>query len=125
MSDLPGILATIATVTDEATALKLVQALGGTSLKLSAAPDGKLATVVGVEAAEKIVKEFIQGDTVVIPMANRRGAGARRAAVARMLIDGGKIHTTALACDVHERTAKRMRARLKDQEDLPLFKKRD
>ena len=123
MSGLPGILATIATVTNEATALKLARELGGTSLKLSDAPDGKLAMLVGHDHAKAIVKEWAAGYTLTIPMANVRGAGARRAQVARLLQSDQTIRQAALAGDVHERTAKRIRARLKAQPDLPLFQK--
>lgn len=122
MTGLPGILGTIATVAGEAAALKLARELGGTSIKLSADPAGKLATIVGAAAAEAIVKEWTPGYTLTIPMANIRGAGARRAQVARMIASGQSIGAAALAGDVHERTAKRIKARLKDPDQMPLFK---
>lgn len=126
MSHLPGILGTIATVAGEAAALKLARELGGTTIKLSADPAGKLATVVGVEAAEAMVKEWSQGYFLTIPMAHLRGAGARRAQVARMIESKVPTAKAALACDVHDRTAKRIKARLKelaeDPDQLPMFK---
>lgn len=123
MSGLPGILGAIAEVTSEAAALKLARELGGTSIKLSDAPDGKLAMIVGPDFAKAIVKAWAAGYTLTIPMANLRGAGARRAQVARMLASGQTISQAALGGDVHERTAKRIKARLRDQGDLPLFQK--
>ena len=123
MNRLPGILGTIAEVTSEGSALKLARELGGTSIKLSDDPNGKLAAIVGPEHAKAIVKEWAAGYTLTIPMANLRGAGARRAQVARLLQDERSIREAALAGDVHERTVKRIKARLKAQPDLPLFRK--
>jgi hypothetical protein len=119
---LPGILGQIATVTSEATALILARELGGTSLKLSAHPRGKLAKLVGVDHARAMVEEWSQGFILVIPMANLRGRGARRAQVARMIQAGMSINQAAMAGDVHSRTAKRIKAALKNNAaDLPLF----
>jgi hypothetical protein len=122
LSYLPGILAQIATVTSEATALILARELGGTPVKLSADPKSKLVQIVGPVHAAAIVKLLHTGE-VVIPMANARGQGARRAQVARLIEGGMSINKAAMAGDVHTRTAKRIKAALNDSaSQLPLFK---
>ena len=128
MDYLPGTLRKIAAVTDLATALTLARELGGTPLKLSADPAGKLARLVGPEKARAIVEQvndWHPGETIMIPMANARGAGARRANVARMLAEGVKVNKAAMAGDVHSRTVKRIKAAMKKETDdsLPLFRK--
>lgn len=123
MTGLPGTLGAIARVAGEKAALRLAQELGGTSIKLSADPGGKLATIIGQEAADAIVKEWAAGYTLLIPMAHLRGAGARRAELARLIEEKRPVRDVALAGEVHERTVKRMRAKLRSQDDLPLFRK--
>jgi hypothetical protein len=118
---LPGVLAEFADTIGEAAALKLAQELGGTTIKLSDRPNSVLAAVIGEELARALVAARSRGEAVVIPMAGQRGAGGRRAAVARMLSDGASANAAAKACDVHARTAKRVRAELK--KTLPLFDK--
>jgi hypothetical protein len=121
LTGLPGILSTIATVAGEAAALKLARDLGGQKLKLSADPNGKLATIVGAAAAEAIVREWAPGYELIVPMANLRGAGRRRAQVAQMIEGGMSISQAANAGDMHMRSAKRIKASLKNQAPLPLF----
>lgn len=128
MDHLPGTLRKIAAVTDEATALTLARELGGTPLKLSADPNGKLARLVGPEKARAIVEQVNDwgpGETIIIPMANVRGARARRANIARLLASGATVNKAALAGDVHSRTVKRIKASMKENSDdsLPLFRK--
>lgn len=108
----------IALVAGDKAALTLIERLGGTELKISGRKGGKLARLVGDEAARKIV-EALGPEKIVIPMGLSRGQRGRRAMVAKMLAAGAGLTETALACDVHERTARRVR--LKGAPALPLF----
>lgn len=105
-----GVLAVIAEAAGPAAALKLARELGGTELKLSARRGGKLARIVGHAEARAIV-EALGHTKITVPMANLRGARGRREAAARMLREGASAARAALACDVHERTAWRIKAR--------------
>lgn len=116
---LTGKLAEIAEVAGVSAALKLARELGGQELKLSDRPDGKLARLVGQEAAVAIVEAFGRGEKLTIPMGHLRGARARREAVARMMANGASVSQAAAAVDVHERTARR--AKNRPPKPLPLF----
>lgn len=121
MSTLPGILADVERATSSETALQLLSACGGQVITLSAAENSTLVKAVGVEAAAAIVKE-VGGGRVAIPMAHARGQRARRIQAARLLAQGATANEVAAAADMHERTARRVRARMKksqaDQGDL-------
>lgn len=119
MSALPGILAEISAVAGEAVALKLARERGGTEVQISDKPGSAFVELVGLPAARKIVKALHAGK-MTIPMATARGARARRANAARMLAKGATETQTALACDIHARTARRIRAKVKTG-SLPLF----
>lgn len=109
---LTGKLGEIADAAGVAAALKLVRALGGHEIKLSARPNGKLAKIVGPDAAIAIV-EALGAAKITVPMANLRGQAGRRAAAAKLLDSGVSIADAASAVDIHERTAFRVRNRLK------------
>lgn len=114
---LPGLLADIEAAAGTAKALELARQCGGCQISLSAAPTSTLVKVVGLEAAQKIVDALGHG-RVIVPMANLRGQGARQAAAAQMLVKGASARQVALACDVHTRTAWRVKARAKEAIDL-------
>lgn len=116
---LTGKLAEVAEVAGVAAALKLASALGGQELKLSSVKGGKLAGIVGQEAAEAIVEAFGRGEKFTVPMAHLRGARGRREAVAQMVAAGVPISKAAQAADVHERTARR--AKNRPVQPLPMF----
>lgn len=118
MARLPGILGEIEDVAGQVAALQLARARGGTEMKFSAKAGGALASIVGDEAAAKIV-ELLGPHKYAIPMATVRGRAGRQAAVAQMLNEGRSANATALVADVHERTVRRIREKLK--EGLPLF----
>lgn len=118
MSSLTGILAVVARHAGETGALRLAVNRGGTKMKLSANPTGPLARLVGEDAARAIVAE-LGPETYIIPMATARGSGARRGAAARLFQAGANAQEVALACDMHERTARRVRDRLKKTGDQP------
>lgn len=115
---LPGVLGEIAEVAGDAAALKLARALGGTEIKLSARKGGKLARIVGLDQAKAIV-EAMGPEKITVPMAGMRGARGRREHAARLMRDGASSTQAALACDIHERTARRIRQR--PQAPAPLF----
>lgn len=104
----PGILGRIAEVAGDGAAEKLALHLGGTEMKISGRKGGKLARLVGDEAAARIA-EALGPEKITIPMAHIRGQKARRMAAAKMLNEGATAAATALACDIHERTAFRVR----------------
>lgn len=116
---LTGKLAEIADVAGVAAALKLVREMGGRELKLSAIPGGKLARIVGDEAAAAIVEAFGRGEKLTVPMAHLRGARGRREALTRMMAAGATVTEAAEAADVHERTVRR--AKKRTPTTLPLF----
>jgi hypothetical protein len=118
LSRLPGVLGKIAEVAGEAAALQLARELGGHELKISGRAGGKLASIVGDEAAAKIA-EALGPEKITVPMAGLRGAAARRQAAARLMAQGVPASKVAQACDVHERTA--WRAKAKAPAKLPLF----
>ena len=125
MTTLPGILGEIATAAGEAAALKLARERGGTEVQISARKDSAFVRIVGQAAAEKIVKAFGNGK-VLVPMATARGQRGRREAAARMLAAKKTQTEVALACDIHERTARRIlerarKARSKNPAQRHLF----
>jgi len=122
VSELPGILGFIAQIAGESAATRLALAAGGTEMKFSPSPSGALAKIVGADAAKKIVQE-LGPEKYTIPMGHLRGQQGRRTQAARMLAEGKSANEVAKACDVHERTARRVRKKLKSQADLPLFPK--
>lgn len=107
---LTGKLGEIADAAGVKAALKLVQALGGRQIKLSARPNSKLARIVGPEAARAIVAA-LGSEKIVVPMAHLRGQRGRREAAARMLDSGATVSQVAGAVDVHERTVFRVKRR--------------
>ena len=121
MSRLPGILGEIADVAGEVAALKLAQARGGTEMKISGRAGGVLAQIVGDEAAAKIA-ELLGPEKYTIPMASVRGRAARQAALAKAMAEGTSSNAAALQHDVHERTARRARKKMKEGPG-PLFER--
>jgi hypothetical protein len=121
LSRLPGILGEIADVAGEVAALKLAQARGGTEMKISGRAGGVLAQIVGDEAAAKIA-ELLGPEKYTIPMASVRGRAARQAALAKAMAEGTSSNAAALQHDVHERTARRARRKLKEGPG-PLFER--
>lgn len=118
MAELPGILGEIEAAAGPAAALIIARERGGTELSLSDRPGSALVKLVGEESARKIVLAVGKG-SYTIPMATVRGQGARRAKAAAMLAQGATETEVARACDVHVRTARRVRAKRKGS--LPLF----
>jgi hypothetical protein len=117
---LPGLLGEIERIAGKSAATRLALHAGGTEMKFSANPKSALAKIVGADAAKAIAAE-LGGEKYTIPMAHIRGQKGRRAQAAKMLADGASANDAAKACDIHERTARRVREKLKHKRDLPLF----
>lgn len=115
---LPRVLRQIEAVVGLKIALAVAERFGGTVISLSAAEGAALAEAVGTAAAEKIVHALGRG-RITIPMANVRGQRGRRAAVAQLVAKGVSARDAALACDVHERTVWRVKARPKTAPEAP------
>jgi hypothetical protein len=119
MTRFTGLLGAIEEAAGVEAASKLALQLGGTELKISARANGKLARIVGPDAARAIAAA-LGSERRTIPMAHLRGEKGRRAAAAQMLAGGASERETALAVDVHTRTVRRIRAAVKSG-TLPLF----
>ena len=124
MGKLPGLLGVIEAIAGGAAATRLALKAGGTEMKFSSHPKSALARIVGAEAAKAIVAE-LGAVKYTIPMAHLRGQNGRRAEIARRLAADQSAAEVALACDVHERTVRRVRKRLKSHNSQPdLFRPR-
>lgn len=125
--NLPEVLQRIADCAGLGVALTLAKARGGVRITIPKKVAGSaLAEIVGLDAAEKIVKELGHGQCLVPcgPVAGERG---RREVARRVLESKGTAAEAAIAADVSERTVWRLKARLKDEAEnaapLPLFKR--
>ncbi|MFD3263349.1 helix-turn-helix domain-containing protein [Phenylobacterium ferrooxidans] len=117
-----GFLAIVAEHGGDEAATQVALRAGGTELKLSARPNSRLAQMVGAEAARRIV-DALGTEKVTIPMATLRGQRGRQRAAAEMMAKGASHSQIALAVDVHERTVRRVREKVRKSaaEGLPLF----
>lgn len=121
MSKLPGILADVEELAGVAIALRLARELGGTEINLSDADGSLLVRAIGKENARALVKRRQRGERVVVPMATARGQKGRRANAAAMAAAKATTRQIALACDMHMRTAKRVKKAVKQGARLDLF----
>ncbi len=118
-SALPGVLAEIADVAGVEAAWALARAKGGTNIYVPVtADDGHwLPKLVGRAAADKICAHFqisTTGARLLIPLAKLADQQARmREAVSA----GMSNNEAALAAGMHERSARRYRARARDDDD--------
>ncbi len=119
---LPGILEHVEAVAGRTAALQLAREFGGTMISVSDAPGAALVRIVGQAAASTLVERLAR-EKVWVPMAGQRGAGGRRAQAAAMFAAGATTREVALAADIHQRTAKRVKAQTKTE--LPLFERRE
>lgn len=135
MSDhsLPGILGVIADVAGKDAAYAILQARGGTRVTFPAAPSEThwLTKLVGAEAAMAICDHFAQGNpsggrtgmpgSVDIPLHNTSLQKAARRRIADELRAGKSASAAAREAGVHERTAWRVKAKLRDDNQGELF----
>lgn len=121
-SMLPGLLGQIADAVGDDVAMKLARQVGGTEITVAKnpKPGSRITKLVGLEAARTIAREVGHG-RMLIPMANLRGQGHRRAVMARLIAEGGSNTQAAIIGDSHERTARRIRKAMRDAPPLPLF----
>lgn len=122
---LPDVLQRIADCAGLGVALSLAKERGGVRINMPKKVEGSdLAKIVGLDAAQKIVKELGHGQCLIPcgPVAGERG---RREVARRILKNGGTAVQAALSADISERTAWRVKAHLKQETPagLPLFKK--
>lgn len=101
-------------------ALALFQLRGGTEITIPKRPEGPwLARTIDTEAATLLLIEFGPAK-LTLPMADGRGAGARRRKMRQMLADGASVMDPALACGLHVRTVHKYRAELRDEDQFSL-----
>lgn len=120
---LPAVLADIAEVAGIDAALALAERYGGTRRKIPAfAPDGHwLVECVGRPAADAICAQFRQGagarqfgQEVLIPLGPTGTMRAARRRMVQALENCATAREAAIAAGMHERSAFRMRKRIKD-----------
>jgi len=109
MSVLKGILAEIAELIDEQTALKVAAAKGGTRAYFSTNPrqDHWLSQAVGQENATIIANHIAMGSKgveILIPMGPNATTIAKWQKIRQMLEQGYSKSAIALAVGVHEKT---------------------
>ncbi len=106
---LPKLLAEIAEVAGLDAALKLAAARGGTEIYVPrrASEDHWLAATVGMEAAERICRQW-SAERIMLPVGTTAQA---RATVDRMIADGRSVTEIALACGWTTRGVERRRAK--------------
>jgi hypothetical protein len=118
MSTFPGIAGDIEALIGVELTTLLLRRWGGCQVNLpSRAPGSKLAEVVGVDAAQKIIDGIGHGK-VTLPCGTMRGVKRRKAEAMQMLRNGASLQQVALSCDLHTRTVSNYRAEIEaDAED--------
>lgn len=133
MSDhgLPGILGEIAEIAGKDAAYAILHARGGTRITIPSTPpaDHWLTKLIGSEAATAICNHFAQssasggraGMVTEIPLHNTSLQKAARRRIADELRSGKSASAAAREAGVHERTAWRVKAKLRDDSQGELF----
>jgi hypothetical protein len=112
MTQLPGIAGQIEQAIGLDLTVRLLKRRGGCELHIPRRVAGStLAEIVGEDAAAKIVAALGPGK-VLLPCGHLRGQFARRADAKAMLRAGKSLLEVALTCDIHTRTASRLRAEI-------------
>lgn len=120
-SSLPGVLREIADAAGVEAAWSLARAHGGTRVYIPFDVDAGhwLAELVGLEPAKKICAHFrvaSTGTALLIPIAR---LGQQQERLVKSLQAGLSASDAAAIAGMHERSAYRARARLKDEIDRP------
>jgi hypothetical protein len=126
--DLPGLLGEIAEVAGLAAALAIAERVGGTRVTIPsrAADDHWLVKLIGRDAADKICDHMrilspegreAGARHVVIPRGPTGYLAKARIRLAKELEAGTSAREAARKTGLSERTAFRMRARLRDEDD--------
>ncbi|WP_151720200.1 helix-turn-helix domain-containing protein [Gemmobacter serpentinus] len=112
MTTFPGIAGQIEEAIGVELTTLLLRRWGGCEVSIPKHAQGtKLAEVIGMEAAEILIREIGHGK-LVLPCATLRGAKRRRAEAIALLRRGMSASQVALACDLHTRTVHAYRAAL-------------
>jgi len=125
MSHFAGIASEIEAVIGATLTAKLLAARGGTPINIPANAAGStLASIIGVEASQAMIKHFGPGQ-LSLPMGNARGRAATRRHAIEMFRKGRSLSEVALKSGVHVRTVSRWKAGLDAPEPGlgPLFDK--
>lgn len=127
MTHLPGIAGMIEAVIGLERTTVLLRARGGTEFEIPVSAKGSLlASIIGEEAAEKLIDTFGHG-RLTLPCSHMRGAHAERLAkrrhAERLLREGKTEMEVALAADLHIRTVRRYQAEVlgKGKDDEPFL----
>lgn len=129
MTELPGVLAEIASVAGEAAALAIAQARGGTQVYIppSPSPDHWLSALVGHEAALAIGDRLtcgVGGMRVELPRGTTSLQARQRARVDAMIAEGKSEREIAQATGYCVRGIRKRKARIGqrgDSRQLPLL----
>lgn len=112
MTQLPGIAGEIEAIIGLDLTIRLLKRRGGTQIAVPVRAKGsRLAEIVGLHAAERMILALGPGK-LTLPCASMRGAKARRAEAIAMLRAGASLSQVALACDLHTRTVSNYRAQI-------------
>lgn len=115
MTTFPGIAGEIEALIGTELTTELLRHWGGCQLSIPRRAEGSaLARVIGVDAAETIIREIGHG-RVTLPCGSLRGAKRRRAEAERMLRAGASLQEVARACDMHTRTVSNYRAAIENE----------
>lgn len=118
---LPPILDQIAEAAGLPAAMALAKARGGRIVTIpQRAPGTKLAAIVGLAAAEKIIEALGAGD-LLIPFGPYGGAQARRLSVVEAIEGGASVSQAARQSGVHMRTVKRVKRKMRKAKQPDLF----
>lgn len=133
MSSLPGILAEIAEVVGDEAAWAILQRCGGTRVSFPAIPDPDhwLSHLIGHEAAKTLGRHFAVGSPdgkretglrdVVLPIGPRSYQRVAQRRLADEIRAGKSVRAAAREIGVHERTAWRVKAKVKNDDQGELF----
>lgn len=115
---LPHLLNALLPAAGLARVLAFASEHGGRRLSVPkrAGDDHRLVALLGREGADALCAMY-GGETVTVPMGPAGTLAAARLRMARALAEGASIDEAAGHAGLHRRTAQRMRARVKDEED--------
>lgn len=129
---LPDILAEIADVVGADAAWAILRACGGTRITIPARPDADhwLSRLIGYEAAQKLGRHFAVGSpdgretglhAVVLPLGPNSMQRVAQRRLAEEIKAGKSVRSAAREVGVHERTAWRVAAKVKNDDQGDLF----
>lgn len=121
MSLFPGIAGEIESLIGQELTTLLLRRWGGCQISIPVRAKGsKLAEVVGLDAAEAVIREIGPGK-ITLPCGSMRGARRRKAEAMAMLRAGASLQQVALECDLHTRTVSNYRAEIEAKQGARQF----